>query len=401
MTALLVRLFVRDHQNTADPAVRLRYGRLAGIMGIVTNLLLFAAKLLAGIISGSISIMADAFNNFSDCASSAITLVGFKLSGKPADEHHPYGHARYEYISGLVVSFLVLVIGVEFLQSSLGKILNPAPVEYSTLLLIILALSILLKIWQSLFNQSLGKRIGSATLTATAADSRNDVITTSVVLAGSLIARYTGLALDGWLGLAVSVFILVSGVGLVRDILNPLLGTAPDPELLEALRVRIMAAPSVLGVHDLVVHSYGAGRVFASAHVEMPAEHDLLASHDIIDAVERKVDREMSISLVIHLDPVITADEDLNTARRQVEEAAREIDPALEVHDFRMVRYQSHNKLIFEVTVPPLYKVEDDELRGLLHNKIAATEGDCRCVISIDRGYTSTTGSSGKKRRAE
>lgn len=388
--ALLIKLFAGDSENMHSPHIRTRLGQLSGWAGIASNLLLFVLKFLLGQLSGSISITADAFNNLSDCASSVITVVGFRLSGKPADEQHPYGHARYEYVSGLVVSILILLIGLEFFQSSLRKILNPRPVGLTPVMIAALLAAIFIKLWQGLFYREIGKRIHSASLAASARDSFNDCITTGAVLAGAVIIYLTEWNLDGWMGLAVSVFILISGASLVRDILNPLLGSAPESELVERLRNTILASPTVIGMHDLMVHSYGPERCFASVHVEMPADQDILVSHDIVDRIEREVFAQMNVNLVIHLDPVITNDARLNELREIVREAALGIDPAADVHDLRVAEYKTHQNLIFEISVPPRLTMSDAEIRRLLRERIAARHPVYRCVITVDRSCTST-----------
>lgn len=287
MTETLVRLFVKNSRDTTDPAVRTAYGNLASWVGIFCNLLLCAGKFLAGTLSGSISIAADAVNNLSDASSSVVSLIGFKLGARPADDEHPYGHARFEYLAGLAVAVMVLVIGVELLKSSVDKILHPAAVTFSWVAMAVLAASIAVKLWMSLFNRTLGKRINSGSLIATAADSRNDVLTTSAVLVASLISHFANVELDGWMGAAVALFILYSGVGLIKDTIDPLLGLAPDPELVQHIHDKIMSYPGVLGTHDLMVHDYGPGRQFASVHVELAAEDDVMASHELIDDIER------------------------------------------------------------------------------------------------------------------
>lgn len=391
MTQLLVRLFMRDSEDVRSTRARECYGQLAGWVGIASNLVLFVAKLLIGLFTGSISILADATNNLSDCASSVITLVGFKLSSMPADEQHPYGHARFEYISGLVVSFLIIAIGFEFFISSVRKISNPEPVEFSTMVSVVLLLSILIKWWQGGFNKTLGKRIGSETLIATAADSRNDVIATVAVLIGTLAEHFFGWKVDGYMGVAVAAFILISGVKLVGQTLNPLLGMAPDQELVTAIESKILDYDSVIGLHDLVVHNYGPEHCFASVHVEVPARQDIMISHDIIDNIERDFAVDMGIELVIHLDPIITNDERANALHTYVDKIAKEIDPVLTIHDFRMVEGQTHTNLIFDIVLPPRYKLSDAALREELAKRIRLLDESYSCVIKVDRSYTSTT----------
>jgi cation diffusion facilitator family transporter len=366
-------------------------------VGITSNLLLSCAKILIGFLTGSVAITADAVNNLSDCASSAITLIGFKLAGIPADEEHPYGHARFEYLSGLAVAVLVLVIGLEFLVTSVRKTVTPEPVSFSAAAFTVLFLSIGVKFWQGRFNKAVGERIGSAALVATAADSRNDVLTTSVVLVSSLIAHNTGWNLDGPIGIAVAAFILWSGVGLIRDTLHPLLGAAPEREMVELIQQKILSYDSVIGAHDLMVHNYGPGRSFASVHVEVPASQDVLVTHDIIDRIERDFSLEMQIDMVIHLDPVIVDDESLNELRAYVERAVESIDPALSVHDFRMAHGERFTNVIFELTVPPRYPTSDTQLRRRIIARVRELDPVYYCVITIDRSYTSSTGEMGDR----
>lgn len=352
MTELLLRLFVKNNRDTDDPVVRGAYGRLAGIVGIVCNLLLFAGKLVAGTLAGAVSITADAVNNLSDASSSLVTLLGFKLAERPADEEHPYGHARMEYLSGLLVAVLILVIGVELAKSSIQKILHPEAVEFSVLTLCVLVASILVKLWMCLFCRKLGKRIDSTTLEATAADSRNDVITTSAVLLGCLAGHFFHWKIDGWVGALVALFILASGWSIAKETISPLLGKQADPELVRRISDLVLSHPKILGIHDLMVHDYGPGQCFASVHAEMDMHEDPMACHDILDDIERDAMRDLRVHLVIHYDPVVTDDEELNRLRGIVGELLRGIDPAIRTHDFRMVRGPSHTNLIFDMEIP-------------------------------------------------
>lgn len=327
MTDLLLRLFVKHASDTSDPAVRAGYGRLAGVTGIVCNLLLFALKLLAGTISGSVSITADAVNNLSDASGSIVTLVGFKLASRPADDEHPYGHARMEYLSGLAVAVLILVIGVELVKSSIGKILHPEAVEFSALIVVILVCSILVKLWMAVFNRKLGRRIGSAALTAAAADSRNDVISTGAVLLACIVGQLTGLKIDGYVGLLVALFILWSGVGIAKDTIDPLIGAKPDESLVHAIAYLMTSHPSILGIHDLMVHDYGPGRRFASVHAELDHRIDPLVAHEILDEIERQAKRDLHVDLVIHYDPIVTDDPEVTSVHTRVTQILRGIDP--------------------------------------------------------------------------
>ncbi len=384
MTALLLRLFVRDYQNTDAPKVRAAYGRLAGLVGIVCNLLLFAGKLLAGTLSGSVSITADAVNNLSDASGSIVTLLGFKLAAKPADDKHPYGHSRYEYFSGLVVAALILIIGAELALSSFRKILHPEPVEFSILIVIVLAVSVGVKLWMALFNAKLGKRIHSAALAATAADSRNDAISTAAVLLGCLIGHFTGLRVDGYMGFGVALLILWSGIGIARDTIDPLLGEAPDEALVHQLAKEITRHENILGIHDLIVHDYGPGRRFASAHAEMDYRLDPLTAHECIDDIEREVKRDMKIDLVIHYDPIVTDDPELDAVRHRITGVLAELDPRLSLHDFRMVRGRNHSNVIFDLVMPHDVAFTRAELTDYIN---AALQGEGKkyyAVITFD-----------------
>ena len=387
MTELLIRLFVKDSEQVSNPDVRGRYGKLSGLVGVGTNLLLFVVKFLTGFFFHSIAIMADAVNNFSDMASSLITLIGFKLSSKPADAQHPYGHARMEYISGLIVSFLVMMVGVQLVHSSFGKILRPQPTGFGFVVVAILAVSILLKLWQSAFYAKIGKKIDSTALQASSQDSRNDVLSTAAVLLGALVSRYTGLMLDGWMGLAVAVFIIVSGIRLIIDTTSPLLGLAPTKELVREIYRKIMSYQGILGLHDLNVHNYGPGRCFASVHCEVPADEDIMVSHDIIDNIERDFLKDMNIHLVIHLDPIVTGDERTNELKEVVAGIIREISPDISMHDFRVVWGTTHSNLIFDVVVPYRFRMADDQLQQTLVDRIHQMNPNYHAVVVVDHTY--------------
>jgi cation diffusion facilitator family transporter len=384
MTKLLLKLFVKNHADTDSPSVRTQYGKLAGWVGIVCNMLLFAGKLVVGTISGSVSITADAVNNLSDASSSIVTLIGFKLAAKPADDEHPFGHDRFEYISGLVVSALILLIGAELVKSSVTKILHPAPIEFSPIIAAVLVVSILLKLWMALFNRKLGAMIRSSTLTATSADSRNDVITTAAVLAACIVSKYSGLLIDGYAGLAVALFILYSGVGIAKSTIDPLLGEAPDEELVHTLGRDILSHNRVLGIHDLIVHDYGPGRRFASVHVEIDSRDDVLESHELIDDIEHEIKEKHNVDLVIHYDPIVTNDDELNAVKARVLEALREIDPRLAMHDFRMVRGSGHTNLIFDLVVPHDLENQREALKKQINDKIQFGDKKYYAVITFD-----------------
>ena len=352
MTSLLLKLFVPDHAHSAEPMVRSRVGTLSGTVGIACNTLLFALKLLCGILTGSVSITADALNNLSDASGSVVTLLGFKLAGRPADEDHPYGHARYEYLTGLAVAVLILFIGFELAKSSVAKIFAPEPVEISPLVVGILLASIGVKLWMCLFNRLLGRLIQSTALLATAADSRNDCITTAAVLAAGLVEQFVRIPVDGFMGLAVAVFILYSGISLARDTISPILGENGAPELRQQMAEFLRTQPKVLGFHDLMVHDYGPGHRFATVHVEMDHREDPLLCHTLIDKMERICLRSFGVHLVIHHDPVITGDPEQKQMRCRVMEQLVEIDPRLTIHDFRMVQGRKHMHLLFDVSLP-------------------------------------------------
>ncbi|MDD4769126.1 MAG: cation diffusion facilitator family transporter [Eubacteriales bacterium] len=387
MTNFLIRLFVRDYKNTASARVRERYGQFAGIMGIVSNFLLFLIKIIAGTVFHSIAVTADAVNNLSDSGSSLVTLVGFKLSGKPADAEHPYGHARIEYISGLIVSFIIVFLGIQLIRSSVAKILKPTPAEFSWVLAAALVLSILIKFWQALFYSRIGGLIKSTTIKATAVDSRNDVLATTAVLAAATISHFSGFNLDGYMGVVVALFILASGIKLVMETSDPLLGTAPKKELVQSIYTKIHSYDGILGIHDLTVHSYGPGRHFASVHCEVSASEDIMVSHDLIDNIERDFMEELGIHLVIHLDPIDIDDERTNALRAEVTALVRGISPMLDIHDFRVVWGVTHSNLIFDIEVPFGFELEDSQLKEIVTAKIRALDSSYNAIITIDHDY--------------
>lgn len=383
----LVRLFIKDCDNVTDPAVRERYGILSGAVGIVLNLLLSAGKLFAGLMTGSISITADAFNNLSDAGSSVVTLVGFKLAGQKADDGHPFGHGRMEYLAGLLVSLMILLVGVELGRSSIGKILHPEAVDFSLVSTGILAASILVKLWMGQFNRGLGRKIGSAAMAATAADSLSDAVATAAVLAGTLVNRFAHVNIDGWVGLAVAVFILRSGWGAAKDTINPLLGESPDPELVKQLRELVLSHPQVVGMHDLIIHDYGPGRRLCSFHAEVPQDADILDAHDAIDHIEREIKEKFGIETTVHMDPIATADEKVNQLRRQVADLARVVEPEMTIHDFRVVRGPTHTNVIFDAVVPHKCRLTDEEVLQRLRQAVSALDPAYQAVIQIDRAY--------------
>ena len=352
MTNILLRLFIKNCEDTQNPAVRSSIGKLAGLTGIVCNCLLTVLKLVIGLLVGSMAIIADGVNNLSDAASSLTTLLGFRMAQRPADKQHPYGHARYEYLSGLAVAALILLIGAELVKSSVAKIINPEPIDISAATIALLAASVAVKLWMAGFYKTLGKKINSTALYATSVDSRNDVISTCAVLLGCLVNYLFGLNIDGCVGLAVAIFILYSSVGIAKDTISPLLGQQADDELVDKITELVLSHEKVLGVHDLLVHDYGPGRCYASAHVELSADEDPMACHDIIDDIECDVLEKMNVHFVIHYDPVVQNDAEQNEMRRTVGEIIRELNPAFSIHDFRIVRGSAQSKLVFDLAVP-------------------------------------------------
>ncbi len=401
MNLQLLSLFVKNYRDTENPNIRTECASAASVIGVVSNALLSVMKIIIGILSGSIAIIADAVNNIADAASSVITLVGFKLASKPADREHPYGHRRIEYITGLIISMVICVLGLELFLNSVDAILHPTKTDYSAVSLTILVISVVIKLWQGLFYRAVGKHINSSAMIATAADSRNDAISTLAVFVGALISKFSGVNLDGWLGLAVACFIVKSGIGLVMETADPLLGTPPSGELVSNIGKKIMSYDGVLGYHDLVVHDYGSDRIFASVHLEVPAEQDILISHDIADNIEFDFRKENGIALVVHLDPIITQDEELAELRRQIEAitmlVSEEYGCEVSMHDFRVVRGKSHTNLIFDVVVPFECVLCDTELCASFDKRIRMLDPTYNSVITCDRCYVSTTEGNPKK----
>ena len=385
MTKLLLRLFVKNYEIKDIPAVRAAVGKLSGLVGIVCNLLLFAGKLAVGILSGSVSITADAMNNLTDATSSVVTLIGFRLAERPADEDHPYGHARYEYLSGLAVAALIVVIGFELAKGSVEKIFAPTPVSFTVPTVIVLVGSIAAKLWLSVFNNYLGKHINSQALLATAADSRNDVISTAAVLVAGIVEMLTDWRIDGIVGLAVALFILYSGITLGKETISPLLGETASPELRKLIVETVEGIPLVLGYHDLMVHDYGPGQRFASLHVEMDQSEDPLLCHELIDNMERTCLQLHNVHLVIHYDPVVIGDPETDKMRLFLWDVLRKIDARLTIHDFRMVRGKGHTNLIFDVALPYDMKGREKQLRKDMEKALAELhQGTYYIVVTFD-----------------
>lgn len=390
MTQLLIQTFVKDAEHPQRPEVRQAYGSLAGIVGMVCNVLLCLGKLTVGTLFGSISITADAVNNLSDASSNIVSLLGFKLASKAPDAEHPYGHGRFEYLAGLVVSVTILGIGFSLLKESVVKVLHPTAVTFSWLTVCVLAASILVKLWMSRFSRIVGERIHSETLMATAADSRNDVLSTGAVLLAAVLCYLTGWdVLDGLMGVGVAVFILISGWGLVTDTLSPLLGKSPDPELVEHIERTVMNYPGVLGVHDLMVHDYGPGHQFASLHVEMPAEADPLESHDLIDNIERDFLQKDHLLVTIHYDPIVTSDAQVGVLRSRLAEYLRQIDEQLSIHDLRIVPGKTHTNVLFDLVIPAGYSGDPAQLTAQVRAYAKEQDAHYNCIIKVEQSYAS------------
>ena len=387
MIEFLARVFIRHRDTLSPSALRQAYGQLCGAVGIGLNLLLFAGKLFAGTISGSIAITADAFNNLSDAGSSVVTLLGFRLAGRKPDPEHPFGHGRMEYISGLAVAGLILLMGVELGKSSLKKILSPEEIVSSPLVLAILAVSVAVKLYMFYYNRSIGKKIKSAAMSATATDSLSDAVSTTAVLIATLVGQLTGLNIDGWVGLLVALFILFSAYKAAKETLSPLLGQTPDPEFVERIEQIVLSYPEVLNIHDLIVHDYGSGRVMISLHAEVSADGDLLQLHDVIDNAEHRLKKELGCMAVIHMDPIITNDAHTDALRMAVAEKVKTIDPRLTIHDFRTVSGPTHTNLIFDVVVPYDVKLTADEVRRRIGALVKELDENYFAVVQVDNSY--------------
>ena len=388
MIELLARWFIPHRDNTADGAVRRAYGTLCGAVGIGLNVLLFIGKFFAGQLSGSIAVTADAFNNLSDAGSSAVTLLGFRLAGKKPDPDHPFGHGRIEYIYGLIVAGLILLMGVELAKSSFDKILHPEEVTFSALALVILAVSVAVKLYMWHYNRRIGGKIRSAAMEATASDSLSDAAATSAVLLAMLIGRWTGLAVDGYVGMVVALFILFSAYKAAKETLSPLLGQAPDPELVQHIRDIVEEHDTVVGIHDLVVHDYGPGRQMVSLHAEVPASGDILQLHDVIDNIERELHEKLHVQAVIHMDPIVTDDETVDALRRQVAELVRQVEPRMTVHDLRVIRGTTHTNLVFDAVLPLDAAITPAEAGRRIREKVAELDGDYYAVVTVEHSFT-------------
>ena len=388
MTRLLLKIFIKDYSNTEDPEVRDRYISLAGVTGIVANVLLFLIKGALGLISGSVSIIADACNNLSDTGSSVITLIGLKLSKKPADPDHPFGHGRIEYMSAFIVSLLILLVGFELFKSSVEKIINPAPPTVSIVVLIGLVASIFIKLFMFFFMNKMDKAVNSGSLKATAQDSLNDCIATGAVLVAMVIAKIWFINLDAIIGVLVALFILWSGFNTARDTLSPLLGEPPEQSLIDSIESHIMSYEEFSGIHDLIVHNYGPGRQFASVHVEVPEDINIVLCHELIDRCELEIKETLGVETVLHMDPIATNDEVICEMRGKISTIVSEIHPTMSIHDFRMVEGENRTNLIFDVLIPAGYTATEKELRKNISSKVKEIDEKYFCVITFDRDFT-------------
>ena len=388
MTELLVRKFVKNYQNTDDSRVRTDYGVLTSVVGILCNVLLFAGKLAVGMVMRSVSVMADAFNNLSDAASSVIGFVGVKMAGKPADREHPFGHGRIEYIAALVVAFLVIQVGLTFFKSSLDKIRHPEDLSFDLVSMLILTASVAVKLWLGRFNKALGKRINSSVMQAAAADALGDVVTTLATMGSILFFHFTQINIDGFVGLLVSLVVMWAGIGIARDTLEPLIGQPVDPKLYREISEFVESYDGILGSHDLIVHNYGPTRSLASIHAEVPNDVDIETSHEIIDRIERDAARKLGIFLVIHMDPVAVRDERVTELKEQVTAELKKIDERLSLHDFRIVDGEQQINLIFDVVVPHSYSDKDmTQLHLDILEKVSGLDPRYQCVVTLENGY--------------
>ena len=389
MIKLLAKIFIKDSQNTADSKVRVAYGYLCGAVGIALNILLFAGKIIAGTISGSVAVTADAFNNLSDAGSSIISLIGFRLASQKPDPHHPFGHGRFEYIASLIISIIIVLMGFELGKSSFEKIVAPQAVEYSVVTFAVLGASVLVKLYMFFYNNSVGKKIDSATMRATAMDSISDAVSTGAVLISAVIAMFTNLALDGWMGLVVAAFIMVTGFKSAKETIDSLLGTPPSPEFVKQIEDMALQYDDIIGVHDMIVHNYGPGRTFVSLHAEVPSDGDIVAIHDTVDNAEREIAKELGCLVTIHMDPVDVHDEHTAQLREKVSEIIKQINPDITFHDFRVVSGPTHTNLIFDIVSPMDCGLSDQELADTIADKIHQCNESYFAVINVDKDFAS------------
>lgn len=387
MINLLIKHFVKNHTDTKNPEVRENYGKLAGLVGIISNVLLCSFKIGVGIVFNSISILADGVNNLADASGSLVTLIGFRLAGKEPDKEHPYGHGRMEYLTGLMISVMIVAIGIELLRTSIEKTIHPEPLEFNYLMVSVLVVSICMKIWQTRFNVTIGNVINSSTLKATGTDSRNDVIATSSVLIALLIGKWSSYPLDGPMGILVALFIIYSGWSLINETVAPLLGKAPDPQQVQALKEKVESFDGVLGTHDLMIHDYGPGRSFASVHVEVDASADLMDSHDMVDNIEREVYKCMGVVLTAHMDPMDLKDPLTIKVREQLQEISSDMDDIIGVHDVRAISGVTHHNIIFDVTICRECQLTDKQVISKFRERLSAYNPMYRIIITVDKSY--------------
>lgn len=387
MVTFLAKIFIKDRENLADPGVRQAYGVLCGGLGILLNVILFGGKFAAGTISGSIAVIADAFNNLSDAGASLITLVGFKLAGQKPDPAHPFGHGRIEYITGLIVSMVIILMGFELAKSSVEKILHPAAVEFSAFALVTLIVAVALKLYMFLYNRNVGKRIDSAAMRATALDSLSDALATVVVLASLLAGAFTDWQIDGWCGVLVSLFIFYAGISAARETTSLLMGQPPEQEFVDRIEDIVMAHPEIMGIHDLVVHNYGPGRTMISLHAEVPASGDMAELHDVIDNTERALCEALGCHAIIHMDPIDTDDRLTTETREKIAELVKVIDENITIHDFRMVSGPTHTNVIFDVVVPFKFHHTDQEILEMVSRLVSSLDGNYFAVVQVDKSY--------------
>lgn len=387
MTRLLIKLFIRNSENTGSEAVRMRYGVLSGAVGIALNALLALFKLIFGSAAHSIAVVADGVNNLFDAVSSIISLIGFKISGKPADKEHPFGHGRVEYVSALTLAFFILITGVELIKGSVDKFTNPEPTVFSVPAAVTLAVSIAAKLWLALFNRSIGRRIDSVAVNAVFADSIGDIAATSCSLVALIASGFTSLPVDAVMGIIVACFVIFTGIGIIRDTMGPLLGEPPGKETVDKLQKLVLSHDGIIGIHDIVLNSYGHSRVIGSLHAEVPADADLLTAHDMIDLIEREVREKLGIELSIHMDPIMVDDEETDRFRALVTETVKEIESDATIHDFRVVDGPTHTNLIFDVVLPYKSKLSEEQFRAEVEKRVRQRNGKCFCVINIDRSY--------------
>ncbi len=387
MHTIVIKLFIRDSENTTDTRVRTAYGTLGSITGIVTNILLAVLKYIAGLLSGSISVTADAINNLSDAGASIISLIGVKLSAKPADKGHPYGHGRVEYISALAVAFLVLLMGIELFRSSIDKILNPVPVKFNVLSLCILIFSILAKLWLGFFNKKLGEKINSAPMMAVMKDSFSDCLATGVAAVAIIVSAFSDINIDGYLGIIVACFIFIAGFNILRETMNSLLGSPAEKEFVDEITDKILSYDKIVGVHDMIIHDYGPGRKFASAHAEVPSNEDIMEIHDIVDLIERDILNEYGMIISIHMDPIVVDDEKINALRQMTTDIVTELCDEMSIHDFRVVDGPTHTNLIFDLIIPHKYHLSNDEVRKEIENKLSKIDERYFAVITVEHAF--------------